>query len=79
MIDVKKIKYDLAVQSALAATILNRDSALSVPKQIMQEFSNAYREYSLMSPEEIIAVQKSIFDSEQLNFELVNSLVQSNR
>ena len=79
MLDVKKLKYDLAIQSALATTILNRDSTISVPKQIMQEFSNAYREYSLMSREEITAVKTSIFDSEQLAFELANSLVQSDR
>jgi len=79
MLDVKKLKYDLAIQSALATTILNRDSTISVPKQIMQEFSNAYREYSLMSREEITAVKTSIFDSEQLAFELENSLVQSDR
>ena len=79
MLDVKKLKYDLAIQSALATTILNRDSTISVPKQIMQEFSNAYREYSLMPREEITAVKVSISDSEQLAFELANSLVQSDR
>lgn len=73
MIDVDKLRYDLALQSALAATVLNRNSDESVYAQMLKEFSAAYNEYSLQ-PSKLLSVINKARQSEQLCFEAVNAL-----
>lgn len=75
MIDVQKLKYDLAMQSALAATILNRREDETVAAQMAREFSLAYREYCLNAS---LSAQMAtnLKESEQLAFKLANSLVE---
>ena len=63
MIDVQKLKYDLAMQSALAATILNR--------RLARSFSLAYRQYCSMNLSELKA---ELSVSEQVLFETLNAL-----
>lgn len=72
MIDVQKLKYDLAMQSALAATILNRREDETVAAQMAREFSLAYREYCLMNLSEL---KNELSVSEQVMFESVNALL----
>lgn len=74
MIDFEKLKYDLAMQSALAATILNRRADESVATQMAKEFSSAYREYCSMNLAEL---KNELSASEQVEFESVNSLLKS--
>ena len=74
MIDVQKLKYDLAMQSALAATVLNRRADESIPEQMLKDFSAAYQEYSAMNPMELSGVATGVTKSEQFSFETVNSL-----
>lgn len=74
MIDLKKLKYDLAIQSALAATILNRRDDESVAAQMAEEFSSAYREYCSMNLTEL---KNELSASEQIEFESVNALFKS--
>ena len=75
MIDVQKLKYDLAMQSALAATILNRREDETVAAQMAHEFTSAYSQYcsdaSLLDQ-----TATDIKKSEQLAFKLANSLVE---
>lgn len=78
MIDLKKIKYDLAMQSALAATILNRRADESIAAQMAKEFSSAYREYAAMNQTELSRIANEIPKSEQFGFETRNSLGKSN-
>ena len=73
MVDTEKLKYDLAMQSALAATILNRNSDESISTQMMSEFTTAYNELSLMSASAMLEIQQKMQVSKQLNFEKVNS------
>lgn len=73
MIDIEKLKYDLALQSALAATVLNRNSDEAVSAQMLKEFSAAYREYAL-NPSLVLEVANKIKESEQLCFEMANAL-----
>ena len=71
MIDVQKLKYDLAMQSALAATILNRREDETVAAQMAHEFNSAYRQYCSMNLSELI---NELSVSEQVKFETVNAL-----
>lgn len=71
MIDVQKLKYDLAMQSALAATILNRRKDETIAAQMAHEFTSAYRQYCSMNLSELI---KELSVSEQVKFETVNAL-----
>ena len=77
MIDIEKLKYDLAMQSALAATIINRSEG-TIAAQMLKEFTEAYNEYSLMSPSALSAVSKKMIESKQLSFETVNSIGKRN-
>lgn len=72
MIDVQKLKYDLAMQSALAATILNRRKDETVATQMAREFGSAYRQYCSMNLSEL---KNKLSVSEQVMFETVNALV----
>lgn len=76
MIDIQKLKYDLALKSALAATLLNRNTEETVAVQMSKEFSAAYREYAL-NPSLILEVVDRLKESEQLSFEATNALVKS--
>lgn len=78
LIDIEKLKYDLAMNSALAMTIMNRNSKETLATQMLKEFMAAYNEYALMPSEEFIAVKNSMANSKQLNFEKVNSLGKRN-
>ena len=72
MIDIQKLKYDLAMQSALAATILNRREDETVSAQVAREFSAAYREYCTMN---MAQLKDDLSASEQFVFESVNSII----
>lgn len=72
MIDVQKLKYDLAMQSALAATILNRRADESIPAQMARELVAAYREIGSMNLAEI---KNELSLSEQVKFESINALL----
>lgn len=71
MSDEEKLKYDLAMQSALAATILNRNSGESVAAQVMREFAAAYGELEMSS--QVTELSTQIRKLKQRHFEQVNS------
>ena len=71
MIDVQKLKYDLAMQSALAATVLNRRADESIPVQMARELVAAYREIGSMN---LVELKNNLQLSEQVKFESVNAL-----
>ena len=72
MIDVQKLKYDLAMQSALAATVLNRRADESIPVQMARELVAAYREIGSMN---LVELKNNLQLSEQVKFESVNALL----
>ena len=73
-VDIQKLKYDLAMQSAVSATILNRREDETVAAQMAREFGLAYQEYNEMNQAVMLSVATGITKSEQFGFEAHNSL-----
>ena len=65
------------MQSALAATILNRSDE-SIATQMLKEFTDAYTEYALMPHSALSDVSQKMLASKQLAFEAVNPITKRN-